>query len=600
MVDVARRPPDTRRRIGAGRDARKLAALVLLAATQFLLAVDGSIVNVALPSIGRDLGVAPEGLSWVVNAYLLAFGGFLLLGGRVADHLGRRRTYMAGLVLFTAASLAGALAPSGLWLAVARGAQGLGAALVAPAALALVLTLFGEGAERNRALGVWAALGGSGGAAGAILGGLLTDGFGWEAVLLVNLPIGVAAVALAPGLLPAAPAEPGTHRFDLAGAVSVTAGLALLVYALVGANDAGWWSARTLLLGGIAVLLLAAFTGIEAGSPHPLVPPRVFRNRPLGNAYLVTMLTTGAIFPMFVFLTLYTQDVLGYRPIQAGLAQLPLVATIAVSATMAPRLLPRLGTRATLVAGLLVVAGGLWWLAAIPPDGGFLGDLLGPSLVVGAGAGVTWVASMVAATSGADRDGAGLASGLVTTAQQLGGALGIAALVAVAAAGTTGALGDGVERLVALTEGFQAGLLAAALVAAAAAALAAGSPAAATPAAVVGEAGHAQQGPPGQQGRVGGGHQPGRRSRGAAGDRELLAPPGHARDREHGQHHGRQPGGQDRGHRRHPAAAEDGDPAGDDLAPGTDEPERQQGEPHGEQRQAGDVQRPPARDVQSP
>jgi MFS family permease len=251
------------------RDARKLAALALLAATQFLLAVDGSIVNVALPSIGRDLQVAPEELSWVVNAYLLTFGGFLLLGGRVADHLGRRRMYMAGLVLFTAASLAGASAPSGPWLALARGAQGLGAALVAPAALALLLTLFREDAERGRALGVWAALGGSGGAAGAILGGLLTDRFGWQAVLLVNLPIGVVMVALAPSLLPAAPAEPGARRFDLAGAASVTAGLALLVYALVGTNDAGWWSARTLLLGGAAALLLAGFVGIEARSPIP-------------------------------------------------------------------------------------------------------------------------------------------------------------------------------------------------------------------------------------------------------------------------------------------------------------------------------------------
>jgi MFS family permease len=474
----------------------------------------------------------------------------------------------------------------------------MGAALVAPAALALLLTLFREGAERGMALGVWAALGGSGGAAGAILGGLLTDGFGWQAVLLVNLPIGVVTVALAPGLLPAAPAEPGTGRFDLAGALSVTAGLSLLVYALVGANDASWWSARTLLLGGAAALLLAAFVGIEAGSAHPLVPLPVFRNRQRRGAYLVTVLTTGAIFPMFVFLTLYTQDVLGYRPIQAGLAQLPLVATIAVSATLAPRLLPRLGTRATLVAGLAVVAGGLGWLAAIPPGGSFVGDLLGPSLVVGAGAGVTWVASMVAATSGADPAEAGLASGLVNTAQQLGGALGIAALVAVAAARTAGALGDGVARLAALTEGFQAGLLGAAMVAVAAAALAAGSPAAAPAAAVVGEGGHGQQGSPGQQGRVRGGHQRGRRSRGAAGDRELLAPPRRARDGHHGQEDGREPGGQDGGHRRHPPAAKDGDPAGDDLPPGADEPERQQGEPHGEHREAGDVQRPPARHVQ--
>jgi MFS family permease len=359
------------------RAAREAAALALLAATQFLLAVDGSIVNVALPSIGRDLHVSPEELSWVVNAYVLSFGGFLLLGGRVADHLGRRRLYVAG------ASLAGALAQSGLWLAVARGAQGLGAALASPAALALLLALFHEGTRRNRALGVWAALGGSGGAAGAIL-------------------------------------------------------------------------------------------AIEGGSRWPLVPLWIFANRPLRGANLVTVLTTGALFPMFFFLTVYTQDVLGYRPLQAALAQLPLAVTIATSATLAPRLLLRFGSKGPLVAGLAVVACGLGWFAAIPPDGSFLGDLLGPSLVVGAGAGTAWVASMVAATSGADPPEAGLASGLINTAQQLGGALGIAALVAVATARTTSVLGGGeVDRLVARTEGFQAGLLGGALVAVAGAALAA-------------------------------------------------------------------------------------------------------------------------------
>jgi EmrB/QacA subfamily drug resistance transporter len=436
--------------------------------------VDGSIVNVALPSIGRDLHVSPEELSWVVNAYVLSFGGFLLLGGRVADHLGRRRLYLAGLVVFAGASLAGALAQSGLWLAVARGAQGLGAALASPAALALLLTLFREGTRRNRALGVWAALGGSGGAAGAILGGVLTGGFGWRAVLLVNVPIGAVAVALALRLLPASRGMPGRRRFDLAGAVSVTAALTLLIAAVVGANDAGFRSARTLLLGGAAVLPAAGFVAIEAGSRWPLVPLWIFANRPLRGANLVTVLTTGALFPMFFFLTLYTQDVLGYRPLQAALAQLPLAVTIATSATLAPRLLLRFGSKGPLVAGLAVVACGLGWFAAIPPDGSFLGDLLGPSLVVGAGAGTAWVASMVAATSGADPAEAGLASGLINTAQQLGGALGIAALVAVATARTTSVLGSGeVDRLVARTEGFQAGLLGGALVAVAGAVLAA-------------------------------------------------------------------------------------------------------------------------------
>jgi EmrB/QacA subfamily drug resistance transporter len=452
----------------------QVAALGLLAATQFLLAVDASIVNLALPSIGRDLNAGPEQLSWVVNAYLLTFGGFLLLGGRVADHLGRRRIYVVGLVVFAAASLAGALAQSGPWLAVARGAQGLGAALVSPAALALLLTLFNEGAQRNRALGVWAVLGGSGGAAGAILGGLLTDGLGWQAVLLVNVPIGAAAVALAPRLLPASRAEPARRRFDVAGAVTATAGLSLLVYVLVDANHAGFPSARTMLLGGAVVLLVAVFAAIEAGSRWPLVPPRILGNRSLWGANLVIVLTTGALFPMFFFVTLYTQDVLGYRPLQAGLAGLPLAVTIAASATLAPGLLLRVGYKTLLVAGLAVVAGGLRWFAAIPADGGFVGDLLGPSLVVGVGAGAAWVASMVAATNGADPTQAGLASGLVNTAQQLGGALGIAALVAAATARTTSVLGSGEgDRLVALTEGFRAGLLGGALVALAGAALAA-------------------------------------------------------------------------------------------------------------------------------
>jgi EmrB/QacA subfamily drug resistance transporter len=452
----------------------KTAALSLLAATQFVLVLDASIVNVALPSIGRDLGVAPADLSWVVNAYILMFGGFLLLGGRVADYLGHRRLYGSGLILFTAASLAGALAQSGLWLVIARGLQGLGAALVSPAALALLMTLFNEGAERSKALGVWAALGGSGGAAGAILGGVLTDGLGWQAVLLVNVPVGAAAVALTPRLLPESrTSRAGARGFDLAGAVSVTAGLGLLVYALLDANDAGFRSAQTLVLGGAALVLLLGFVAIERGSQRPLVPLRIFGNRPLRGANLVTLLNTGAMFPMFFFITLYTQDVLGYSAVQSGLAQLPLAATIAASATLAPRVVARVGYKATLMVGLAVVAGGLWWFGAVSPDGSFPGDLLGPSLVVGIGAGAVWVSSMVAATSGAGPAEAGLASGLINTSQQLGGALGIAALVAVATARTASMLQDGADRLVALTEGFRTGFAGGALVAAAGAALAA-------------------------------------------------------------------------------------------------------------------------------
>src|ERR687895_2422786 len=278
-------------------------ALALLATTQFVLILDIAIVTVALPSIGADLDFASADLSWVINAYALLFGGFLLLGGRMADLVGRRRMFMAGLVLFTLASLAGALAQSALWLVIARGAQGLGAALVSPAALSLVMTLFREGAERNKALGIWGAVAGSGGAAGAILGGILTDVFSWEAVLYVNIPVGIAAVALAPRLLPEGRDLRGIRSFDLAGAVSVTAGLAPLIYAVVDADDAGWASTQTLVLGAISLLLVAAFVAIEAAAKRPLLPLSTFRNGMLRSANLGSVLTTAALFPMWFLLT---------------------------------------------------------------------------------------------------------------------------------------------------------------------------------------------------------------------------------------------------------------------------------------------------------
>jgi len=453
--------------------SQKTLALILLAATQFVLVLDASIVNVALPSMGRDLDVSPDELSWVVNGYILTFGGFLLLGGRFADFLGRRRLYVLGLAIFALASLAGALAESALWLVLARGVQGLGAALVSPAALALLMTLFSEGSERNRALGLWAALGGSGGAAGAILGAALTAGLGWQAVLLVDVPVGGLAIALAARLLPESRADIGRRAFDIAGAVTVTAGLTLLIYAIVDANAAGWGSLQTIGLGSMALALIGAFVAIERRSRQPLVPLRIFRNRALRGSNIVTVLNTGALFPMFFFVTLYTQEGLGYSPIESGLAQLPVAVTIAVSATLAPRLVARTGYGLALVGGLALVAGGLLWLAQIPADGSYAGHLLLPSVVVGLGEGAVWVASMVGATSGADEAEAGLASGLVNTSQQLGGALGVAALVAVATARTSAAAaGAGAPSPAALTEGFSAGLTVGAVIAAAGAVLA--------------------------------------------------------------------------------------------------------------------------------
>lgn len=441
-------------------------ALALLATTQFVLILDAAIVNVALPSIGRDLGFAREDLSWVTNAYVLTFGGFLLLGGRVADLAGRRRLFVAGLGLFIAASLAGSLAVSALWLVLARAGQGLGAALVSPAALSLVMTLFPEGAQRNKALGIWGAMAASGGAAGSVIGGVLTQWLGWQAVLYVNVPIGLIAIALAPRLLPKARSVDGPRTFDVAGAVSVTAGLALLVYALVDANDAGWGSGQTLGLGALALALIGAFVVIESQSAHPLVPLGIFRLRTLRGANMLTVLTTMAMFPMFFFVTLYLQEVLGYGPVLAGLGGVPLALTLAGGAQLAPRVVTRIGVKTPLVVGFLVTSAGLAWLSRISATGGgFVTEVLGPSVVIGLGAPLAFVSGMIAATSGAPASQAGLASGLINTSQQIGGALGLAALVAVVTARTQAVTAAGVGApALAFNEGLQAGLLGGAVV----------------------------------------------------------------------------------------------------------------------------------------
>ena len=431
-------------------------ALALLASTQFVLILDAAIVGVALPSIGSDLDFAREDLSWVANAYTLMFGGFLLLGGRVADLVGRRRMFMVGLVLFTAASLLGGLAQSALWLVLARAAQGLGAALISPAALSLVMTLFTEGSERNKALGVWGAVAGSGGAAGVILGGVLTEWLGWEAVLYVNVPIGLVAAFLAPRLLPEGREAAGTRSFDVAGAVTVTAGLTMLVYALVDSGDAGWGSAQTLGLAAGALALLALFVAIELRATRPLAPLAIFRNRALRGANIVSVAMTMAFFPMFFFLTFYAQYVLGYEPIEAGFAQLPIALSIIVFAGVASQIVTRAGYKTTILIGLLVAAAGLLWFAQVSPGGSFLADILGPSLVTGLGLAFAFVAGTIAATSGVSGEQAGLASGLVNTSQQIGGALGLALLIALATART-----DAVDAAppVALAEGYQAGFL---------------------------------------------------------------------------------------------------------------------------------------------
>ncbi len=439
----------------------KWLALALLAMTQFVIVLDASIVNVALPSIGRALDFNQDDLSWVVNAYTLTFGGFLLLGGRLADLVGRRRIFIFGLILFSVASLLGGLAQSDIWLIAARATQGLGAAIISPAALSLVTTMFAEGAERHRALGVWGAVAGSGGAAGVLLGGVLTEYAGWEWVLFVNVPIGFAAAAIAPRLLPESRDDASERVFDAAGALTVTAGLALLVYALVDANNAGWGSTQTIGLIAVAVALLGAFLVIESRTSNPLMPFRIFRLRTLRGADVVGLLIGMSLFAMFFFLSLYMQQVLGYDALKTGFAYLPLALNIIISAGVASNLVTRIGFKPTLIAGMVLVAIGLVWFAQVSPTGGsYVGDVLFPSLVAAWGLGLAFVPVTIAAVTGTEPDEAGLASGLINTAQQVGGALGLAILAAVANGRTDNVIASGVRNpAIALTEGFQSAFM---------------------------------------------------------------------------------------------------------------------------------------------
>jgi EmrB/QacA subfamily drug resistance transporter len=437
----------------------KWLALALLAAAQFVVVLDASIVNVALPSIGRDLHFSQDNLSWVVNAYVLVFGGFLLLGGRMADLLGRRRLFIAGLILFAVASLAGGLAQSEGWLIAARAVQGLGAALLSPAALSLVTVLFTEGADRNKAMGVWGAVAGSGGAVGVLLGGMLTEWAGWEWVLFVNVPIGIIAAFLASRLLPESRNE-GERHFDVAGAVTITAGLSLLVYALVDANSAGWGSTQTLGLSAIAVALIGAFYVIERRQKAPLVPfPGIFRIRTITGINVSAVLVAASLFSMFFFISLYMQNVLGFSALEAGLAYLPLAVGLIITAGASAGLVTRFGFKPVLVSGLIVTAAGLVWFGQVSPDGSYVGDVLFPSLLAAVGLGLAFVSMTVAAVSGVEPHEAGLASGLINTSQQIGGALGLAILATVANSRIDDLAASGTPQNVALTEGFQSAFL---------------------------------------------------------------------------------------------------------------------------------------------
>ncbi|HEX2393617.1 MAG TPA: MFS transporter [Solirubrobacterales bacterium] len=434
---------------------RRWIALALLCVAQFVVVLDASIVNVALPTIGEALDFSEGNLPWVVNAYVLTFGGFLLLGGRMADLLGRRRIFMFGLVLFALASLAGGLASNSGQLIAARAVQGLGAAILSPAALSIVATTFRDGAERNKALGVWGAVAGSGGAAGVLLGGVLTEGLGWEWVLWVNVPIGIAAAAIAPTLIAESRDEQETRHFDLAGAVTITLGLSALVFGLLDAEDAGWGSAQTILTFVASALLLAAFVAVERRSRAPLVPFSIFRVRTITGANVVGILIGASLFSMFFFISLYMQQVLGYSPIKAGLSYLPLAVSIIVSAGLASQLVTKVGFKPILAAGMALIAIGLVWFSQISADGSFLADILGPSLFAAVGLGFAFVPVTIAAVSGIEDREQGLASGLINTSQQVGGALGLAILAAIA----NSIIGTAQDPDT-LVEGFQAAFLA--------------------------------------------------------------------------------------------------------------------------------------------
>jgi len=436
-------------------------ALALLAMTQFVIVIDASIVNVALPSIGAHLHFARDDLSWVVNAYTLTFGGFLLLGGRLADLLGRRRMFMAGLILFSVASFAGGIAQSEGWLIVARAVQGLGAAIVSPAALSIITTTFAEGAERNRALGIWGAVAGAGGAAGVLLGGILTSGLSWRWVLFVNVPIGLIAAALAPRILVESRAQDGAKTFDLPGAVTVTAGLSLLVYAVVDTVNVGWGSSTTLLRLAGAAALLIAFLVIESRTRYPLMPFSIFRLRTLRGANIVGLLLGMSLFSMFFFISLYLQNVLKYSPILTGLSYLPLAVGIILSAGAASQLVTRFGFKPPLITGMLLIAGGLLWFSQVPAPGGhYASDILGPSILAAVGLGFAFVPVTIAAVTGTEPHEAGLASGLINTSQQVGGALGLAILATIANSRTQSLFHAGVHSTsVALTKGFDRAFL---------------------------------------------------------------------------------------------------------------------------------------------
>jgi EmrB/QacA subfamily drug resistance transporter len=437
--------------------------LVIACLAQFMVVLDATIVNVALPSIQRGLDFSPTSLQWVVNSYTLIFGGFLLLGGRAADLLGRKRLFMAGIALFSLASLFNGLAGSPATLIVGRGLQGLGGALVSPAALSIITTTFTDNTERTRALGVWSAIAAGGGAVGFVLGGILTDVASWPWIFFVNVPVGAIALALALRLVPESRQVGQQRGFDLAGAVAVTGGLVVLVFGIVKAQSYGWGSPRTIATLAAGAALLALFVAIERRSVAPLVRLSIFRVRTLAVADTVLLLVASGMFGMFFFVSLYVQEILGYSPLRAGLAFLPVTGGIVVGAGLAQQLIPRFGVRNVAIGGITLAAAGLAWLTRVPVHGTYVGDLLSGLLPMSIGMGLTFVPITLLGTGGVREEDAGLASGLFNTAQQVGGALGLAILSTLAASRTASALNAHVGLFAAKVAGYQVAFVAAAI-----------------------------------------------------------------------------------------------------------------------------------------
>jgi EmrB/QacA subfamily drug resistance transporter len=413
---------------GAARGGHHPAmALAVIAASQLMVVLDVTIVNIALPQIQQALGLATTDLSWVLNAYTLTFGGLLLLGGRAGDILGRRRVFIAGIVLFTLASFLGGLATTSAWLLAARALQGVGGAIAAPTALALITTNFAEGPERNRAFGVFAAVAGAGGALGLLAGGMLTSWLSWRWVLFVNVPIGLLLAALAPRYLSESARQPG--RFDLGGALTSTVGMAALVYGFIRAAQDGWTNLTTVGSFTAAAILLATFLSIETRIRQPITPLHLFADRNRAGSYAIMLALSAALVGQFFFLTLFVQDVLGYSPLRAGLAFLPITAAIISSSQLAARSLPRIGPKRLMTTGALVGVVGLAWLSRVSVDGGYLDGILGPTVLFGLGMGLLFVPLTILAVSDVPRHETGAASSLLNVTQQIGGSLGLSILV---------------------------------------------------------------------------------------------------------------------------------------------------------------------------